>query len=90
VADSLQRVPGISVDRTWGEGRDIFVRGADKNLNLTQLNGQAVASGYWWKNDSQSRGFNCDILASDWWAALTSTRAHRRTWTKVRSVAWST
>ncbi len=35
VADSLQRVPGISVDRTWGEGRDIFVRGTDKNLNMT-------------------------------------------------------
>jgi iron complex outermembrane receptor protein len=65
VADSLQRVPGISVDRTWGEGRDIFVRGTDKSLNMTQLNGQAVASAYWWKNDSQSRGFNYDILPSE-------------------------
>lgn len=65
VADSLQRVPGISVDRTWGEGRDIFVRGTDKNLNMTQLNGQAVASAYWWKNDAQSRGFNYDILPSE-------------------------
>jgi iron complex outermembrane receptor protein len=65
VADSLQRVPGISVDRSWGEGRDIFVRGTDKNLNMTQLNGQAVASAYWWKNDSQSRGFNYDILPSE-------------------------
>ena len=65
VADSLQRVPGISVDRTWGEGRDIFVRGTDKNLNMTQLNGQAVASANWWKNDSQSRGFNYDILPSE-------------------------
>jgi iron complex outermembrane receptor protein len=65
VADSLQRVPGISVDRTWGEGRDIFVRGTDKNLNMTQLNGQSVASAYWWKNDSQSRGFNYDILPSE-------------------------
>lgn len=65
VADSLQRVPGISVDRTWGEGRDIFVRGTDKNLNMTQLNGQSVASAYWWKNDAQSRGFNYDILPSE-------------------------
>ncbi|MES2321346.1 MAG: TonB-dependent receptor [Pseudomonadota bacterium] len=65
VADSLQRVPGISVDRSWGEGRDIFVRGTDKNLNMTQLNGQSVASAYWWKNDSQSRGFNYDILPSE-------------------------
>ena len=30
VADSLQRVPGISVDRIWGEGKAIFVRGTDK------------------------------------------------------------
>ncbi len=65
VADSLQRIPGISVDRTWGEGRDIFVRGTDKNLNMTQLNGQSVASAYWWKNDAQSRGFNYDILPSE-------------------------
>ncbi|OON62460.1 TonB-dependent receptor [Massilia sp. KIM] len=65
VADALQRVPGISVDRTWGEGRDIFVRGTDKNLNMTQLNGQNVASAYWWKNDAQSRGFNYDILPSE-------------------------
>lgn len=65
VADSLQRVPGISVDRSWGEGRDIFVRGTDKNLNMTQMNGQAVASAYWWKNDAQSRGFNYDILPSE-------------------------
>lgn len=65
LADSLQRVPGVSVDRTWGEGRDIFVRGTDKNLNMTLLNGQSVASAYWWKNDSQSRGFNYDILPSE-------------------------
>jgi iron complex outermembrane receptor protein len=65
VADSLQRVPGISVDRTWGEGRDIFIRGTDKNLNMTQMNGQSVASAYWWKNDSQSRGFNYDVLPSE-------------------------
>ncbi|MDT9001427.1 TonB-dependent receptor [Paucibacter sp. APW11] len=65
VADSLQRVPGISVDRSWGEGRDIFVRGTDKSLNMTQLNGQSVASAYWWKNDKQSRGFNYDVLPSE-------------------------
>jgi iron complex outermembrane receptor protein len=65
VADSLQRVPGISVDRGWGEGRDIFIRGTDKNLNMTQLNGQAVGSAYWWKNDKQSRGFNYDVLPSE-------------------------
>lgn len=65
VADSLQRIPGISVDRIWGEGRDIFVRGTDSTLNRTLMNGQSVASAYWWANDNPSRGFNYDILASE-------------------------
>lgn len=65
VADSLQRVPGISVDRGWGEGKAIFVRGTDKNLNMTQLNGQAVASSEWWLNEKQTRSFNYDVLPSE-------------------------
>jgi iron complex outermembrane receptor protein len=65
VADSLQRIPGISVDRIWGEGRDIFVRGTDSTMNRTLMNGQSVASAYWWANDNPSRGFNYDILASE-------------------------
>lgn len=65
VADSLQRIPGISVDRIWGEGRDIFVRGTNSTMNRTLLNGQNVASAYWWANDNPSRGFNYSILASE-------------------------
>ncbi|VUD47030.1 Vitamin B12 transporter BtuB [Thalassocella blandensis] len=65
VADSLQRIPGISVDRIWGEGRDIFVRGTDSTMNRTLMNGQNVASAYWWANDNPSRGFNYTILASE-------------------------
>lgn len=65
VADSLQRIPGISVDRIWGEGRDIFVRGTDSTMNRTLMNGQNVASAYWWANDNPSRGFNYSILASE-------------------------
>jgi iron complex outermembrane receptor protein len=65
VADALQRIPGISVDRIWGEGRDIFVRGTDNTMNRTLMNGQNMASAYWWANDNPSRGFNYDILASE-------------------------
>ena len=65
VADSLQRIPGVSVDRIWGEGRDIFVRGTDSTLNRTLMNGQNVSSAYWWANDNPSRGFNYSILASE-------------------------
>ncbi|MET0498647.1 MAG: TonB-dependent receptor [Steroidobacteraceae bacterium] len=70
VADSLQRIPGVSVDRIWGEGRDIFVRGTDSTMNRTLMNGQSVASAYWWANDNPSRGFNYDILASELVSAL--------------------
>ncbi len=65
IADSLQRIPGVSVDRIWGEGRDIFVRGTDKTLNRTFMNGQNVSSAYWWANDNPGRGFNYSILASE-------------------------
>jgi len=65
VADSLQRIPGISVDRTFGEGRDVFVRGTGNGLNRTLMNGQNVASAYWWANDNASRGFNYSILPSE-------------------------
>lgn len=65
VADALQRIPGISVDRIWGEGRDIYVRGTDSTMNRTLMNGQNVASAYWWANDNPSRGFNYSILASE-------------------------
>lgn len=70
VADSLQRIPGISVDRIWGEGRDIFVRGTDSTMNRTLMNGQSVASAFWWANDNPSRGFNYDTLASELVSAL--------------------
>lgn len=64
-ADSLQRIPGVSVDRIWGEARDINIRGTDKDINRTLMNGQNVASAYWWANDNPSRGFNYTILASE-------------------------
>ncbi|WP_160152753.1 TonB-dependent receptor [Microbulbifer sp. ALW1] len=64
VADALQRIAGVSVDRIWGEGRDVNIRGTDKDINRTLLNGQHVASAYWWANDNLSRGFNYATLAS--------------------------
>lgn len=70
VADSLQRIPGISVDRIWGEGRDINIRGTEKDVNRTLMNGQNVASAYWWANDNLGRGFNYSILASELVASL--------------------
>ena len=65
LGDALQRVPGVTVENVLGVNRDVFIRGTNKDLNLVQLNGQDVASAYWWRNDKQSRGFSFDILPSE-------------------------
>ena len=65
IGDALQRVPGVTVENKLGVNRDVFIRGTNKDLNLAQLNGQDVASAYWWANDQQSRGFSFDILPSE-------------------------
>ena len=44
VAESLQRLPGISVTRDQGEGRFPVVRGADPNFNAVTVNGVRVPS----------------------------------------------
>jgi iron complex outermembrane receptor protein len=65
VGDALERVPGVTVENVLGVNRDVFIRGTNKDLNMALLNGQDVASAYWWANDQQSRGFSFDILPSE-------------------------
>lgn len=43
VADSLQRVPGVQIDRAGGEGTKVRIRGLGNNITL--LNGEAFVSG---------------------------------------------
>jgi iron complex outermembrane receptor protein len=40
VADSLARIPGITVSRDFGEGGQVSIRGTSPDLTLTTLNGQ--------------------------------------------------
>lgn len=44
IAEALQRIPGISINRENGEGTDVTIRGIAPNLNLTTINGTGVAS----------------------------------------------
>ncbi|APG62034.1 hypothetical protein LPB140_03500 [Sphingorhabdus lutea] len=44
IAEALQRVPGVSIDRSNGEGSTITVRGVDANLNEVSLNGVTVTN----------------------------------------------
>ena len=65
VAESLQRVPGITVQRQFGEGAAVSVRGVGNDLTLTTLNGQNVASTGWFAFQPARRSFNYELLPSE-------------------------
>lgn len=44
VAESLQRLPGISITRDQGEGRFVSVRGVDAGLSTVTINGMRIGT----------------------------------------------
>jgi TonB-dependent receptor len=66
LAESLQRIPGVSIDRVGGEGARITVRGVGPDYNLVLLNGrQMPASRIEETTASNSRAFDFANLASE-------------------------
>jgi TonB-dependent receptor len=63
VADALQRVPGVVIERSGGEGKTVSVRGLQPDLTLTLLNGNYVASSE--TNNEATRSFNYVLLPSN-------------------------
>lgn len=63
VADALQRVPGVIISRSGGEGKNVSVRGLASDLTLTQLNGNYIASSE--TNNEASRSFNYVLMPSN-------------------------
>jgi iron complex outermembrane receptor protein len=59
VAESLQRITGVSIDRSGGEGQAVTVRGFGPQFNTVLVNGRQLAT------DSSGREFNFDVLAAD-------------------------
>jgi TonB-dependent receptor len=59
VAESLQRIPGVSIDRSDGEGRFVTVRGFGPEFNTVLINGRTFAS------DNEGREFSFDLLAAE-------------------------
>jgi iron complex outermembrane receptor protein len=64
-AESLSHVPGVNIDRQFGQGERVSIRGTDPALNRTLLNGQTVASADWFILDSPGRTFNYTLLAPE-------------------------
>jgi iron complex outermembrane receptor protein len=63
VAEALTLVPGVTVDRQFGQGEKVSILGTDPALNRTLLDGQTVASADWFILDSPGRTFNYALLA---------------------------
>lgn len=59
IAEAIQRIPGVSIDRTGGEGRYITINGLGPELSLTLFNGRQIASA------DPGRSFSFDTIASD-------------------------
>ena len=62
VADALQRVPGVVIERDGGEGSRVSIRGLSSDLTLTELNGNFIASA---DSGDPSRSFNYLLLPAN-------------------------
>ncbi|MEE7566828.1 TonB-dependent receptor, partial [Xanthomonas sp. Kuri4-3] len=60
VAESLQRLPGVSVTRDQGEGRFVVVRGLDAALNSVSVDGIAIGT-----PESDNRAAPMDVIPSE-------------------------
>ena len=58
VAESLQRITGVSIDRDGGEGQSVTVRGFGPQFNTVLVNGRQIAT------DSNGRAFRFDTLSA--------------------------
>jgi len=58
IADSLQRISGVAIQRNGGEGQFITVRGLGPEFNNVLVNGRTMAT------DNQGREFSFDTLSS--------------------------
>ncbi|MEL1263004.1 TonB-dependent receptor [Pseudoxanthomonas putridarboris] len=67
LAESLQRISGVSIDRSLGEGSRVTVRGVGPDFNLVLLNGRQMpaSSNSSGAGVSNSRAFDFANLASE-------------------------
>ncbi|GAA0789225.1 MULTISPECIES: TonB-dependent receptor [Pseudomonadati] len=62
VGESLARIPGVAVNRQFGQGQGVSIRGASSSLTRTLLNGHSVASTGWYDQQGIDRSFNYSLL----------------------------
>ncbi|WP_407940319.1 TonB-dependent receptor [Novosphingobium aerophilum] len=71
LAESLQRIPGISIVRDAGEGRAITVRGLGSQFTRVRLNGlETIATSTDGASANRDRAFDFNIFASELFSSL--------------------
>lgn len=75
LAEAIQRLPGVSIDRDNGEGRSITVRGLGGDFQSAHLNGMDALSVSGGNNSdsaaNRSRGFDFNTFASELFSNIT-------------------
>ncbi|MBO9575327.1 MAG: TonB-dependent receptor [Sphingobium sp.] len=71
LAESLQRIPGISIQRDGGEGRAITVRGLGAQFTRVRVNGlETVATSSDGASANRDRAFDFNVFASELFSSI--------------------
>jgi len=68
LAESIQRIPGVAIDRVGGEGRQITVRGLSPEFTRVRINGMealTTTSATDAVGTNRGRGFDFNVFASE-------------------------
>ncbi|BFM13284.1 TonB-dependent receptor [Simiduia litorea] len=65
LAESLQRITGVSIDRSGNEGNQVTVRGFGPQFNLVTMNGRQMPNSTALASSAVSRSFNFREIASE-------------------------
>lgn len=65
VAESLQRLPGLTLQRSEGEGKFVTLRGLGPGFVSVSMNGAEIANAGGGSNDDEGRGFGLDSIPAD-------------------------
>lgn len=71
LAESLQRIPGITIQRDGGEGRAITVRGLGAQFTRVRVNGlETVATSTDGASSNRDRAFDFNVFASELFSSI--------------------
>ena len=68
LSESIQRIPGVALNRTGGEGKQIAVRGLSPLFTTTEINGMETIAN---SGNNVGRSFDFNVFDSDLFSGIT-------------------